>query len=409
MDNVAITGVGVISALGHDFQQFTDNLDVGRVEIVPAPWADPDNGRYSWVSRVRHFDATKWMDERVLDGSDLFTHFALAAAVQAVDDHGAELDPLRTGVVLGTTMAGARALLEAQHLLDTVGPHAVPKKLNIQAWPNMAAGQLAMRWKLHGPLLTVSTACASSVDAIGTAARLIETGQADVVITGGTESGLCAALYYSQTAYGMSGQVTDPNKASIPFDVHRSGIVEGEGAGVIVLERADRARQRNAHIYGMVRGYGSIADSYHPSSPDPSGEWEALAMTQAQHDAGLTGGPDTVDAVIAHGTSTPLGDLAEIRAITNLFHPAQRQRPLYVTSIKGHIGHTGAAAGVMNVLAALHGMATSTVPHTANTTEPEPADFDIVMDHPVKADLEVAQINAFGFGGQDASLVLTRH
>jgi 3-oxoacyl-[acyl-carrier-protein] synthase II len=399
MDNVAITGIGVISALGHEPDEFARNLDAGHVEIVPASWADPDNGRYSWVSRVRNFDATDWMDERVADGSDLFTHYALAAAVQAVRDHGAELDPLRTGVVLGTTMAGARALLEAQHLLETAGPSAVPKKLNIRAWPNMAAGQLALRWKLHGPLLTVSTACASSLDAIGVAARMIESG---------TESGLCAALYYSQNAYGMSGQVVDPHLASMPFDVRRTGIVEGEGAGVFVLERADGARKRGAHVYGRVRGYGSLSDGFHPSSPDPTGEWEALAMEQAQREAGLAGGPAAVDAVVAHGTGTPLGDLAEIRAVTQVFDPRERSRPLYVTSVKGHIGHTGAAAGAMNVLAALHGMAAGTLVHTANTTEAEPADFEIVLDQPVKADLDVVQVNAFGFGGQDASLVLTR-
>ena len=174
------------------------------------------------------------------DGSDLFTHFAIAAAVQAVEDHGAPLDPLRTGVVLGTTMAGARALLEAQHLLDTKGPEAVPRKLNIQAWPNMAAGQVALRWKLHGPLLTVSTACtSSSLDAIGTAARLVQSSIADMVLAGGTESG-CARRCTTARRRGMSQAVTDPRRASLPFDVCRSGIVEGEGAGVVVLERAER-------------------------------------------------------------------------------------------------------------------------------------------------------------------------
>jgi 3-oxoacyl-[acyl-carrier-protein] synthase II len=305
-------------------------------------------------------------------------------------------------------MAGARALLEAQHLLETKGPEAVPRKLNIQAWPNMAAGQVAMRWKLHGPLLTVSTACASSLDAIGTAARLVQSGVADVVLAGGTESGLCAALYYSQAAYGMSQAVTDPRRASLPFDVCRSGIVEGEGAGVVVLERAERARARGAKVYGMVRGYASISDGYHPSSPDPSGEWEALAMRQAQADAGLAAGAgvEGVDAVIAHGTGTPQGDLAEITAIDTVF--ARRRRDLPVTSVKGNIGHTGAAAGVMNVLAALHGMEHGRLVPTAGTTDPEPsATFRVVLDRPFEAELDTVQLNAFGFGGQDASLILT--
>jgi 3-oxoacyl-[acyl-carrier-protein] synthase II len=407
--DVAITGVGVVSAVGNDVATFGRNLELGNVEIVAAPWADPEAGRWSWVSPVRDFTAGDWMDARVEEGSDRFTHFALAAAVQAVADHGAPLDPLRTGVVLGTTMAGARALLEAQYLLDTKGPEAVPRKLNIQAWPNMAAGQVAQRWKLHGPLLTVSTACASSLDAIGTAGRLVHSGVADVVRAGGTESGLCAALYDSQAAYGMSQPVTDPRRASLPFDVCRSGIVEGEAAGVVVLENLARAQARGARIYGLVRGYASISDGYHPSSPDPSGEWEVRAMRLAQEDAGLVGGAgrEAIDAVIAHGTGTPQGDLAEITAINTLF--AGRERDLPVTSVKGNIGHTGAAAGVINVLAALHGMDHDCLVHTAGTTEPEPsAEFTVVIDRPLDTELRTVQVNAFGFGGQDASLVLTR-
>ncbi len=229
MEQVAITGVGVISALGSGGDSFTEGLDTGRWVVEPAPWADPPSGRHAWISPVSSFDPARWIDERVRSGTDLFAQYALAAAAQAVQDHGADLEPERTGVVIGTTMAGAGSLVEAQRLLDPKGPQAVPRKLNIQAWPNMAAGQIALRWRLHGPLLTVSTACASGLDAIGTAAEMIESGRADVVIAGGTERGLSEVLYHSQTAYGMSGAVSDPALATMPFDRRRSGLVEGEG------------------------------------------------------------------------------------------------------------------------------------------------------------------------------------
>lgn len=405
MEQVAITGVGVISALGSGFDSFTEGLDTGRWVVEPAPWADPPSGRHAWISPVSSFDPARWIDERVRSGTDLFAQYALAAAAQAVQDHGADLEPERTGVVIGTTMAGAGSLVEAQRLLDTKGPQAVPRKLNIQAWPNMAAGQIALRWRLHGPLLTVSTACASGLDAIGTAAEMIESGRADVVIAGGTERGLSEVLYHSQTAYGMSGAVSDPALATMPFDRRRSGLVEGEGAAVVVLERADRARARGARVYGLLRGYASLSDGYHPSSPDPSGRWEAEAMRRAQRHADL--GPDDIRAVVAHATSTPKGDSVEITAINEVF--GRRGDSLHVTSVKGNVGHTGAASGAMGVLVALHAMATGRLPHIPTTSQVEEgADFSVVVGSPAVGDFDRVQVNAFGFGGQNCSVVLER-
>ena len=353
MRDVAITGIGVISCIGQSADEYFTRLDAGEHGVTAAPWAEPEAGRPAWIAPVADFDPAAWLDERVIAGSDTFTQHALAAAIQAVRDAGGDFDPLRTGVVLGVTMAGARALLDAQHLLDTGGPDAVPRKLNIQVWPNMAAGQIAIHYGLHGPLLTVSSACASSLDAIGTAARMIGTGQADVIIAGGTECGLAPALAYSQRSYGMSNPPDRADRASLPFDVHRCGVVEGAGAAVVVLEDAGRAARRGTHIYAMVTGYASLSEGFHPSSPEPSGRWEAEAMRRAQRDAGLAG-PQAVDAVIAHATATPAGDLTEARAINEVFGEHAAELP--VTSIKGHVGHTGSASGVMGLLAGLHGM-----------------------------------------------------
>jgi 3-oxoacyl-[acyl-carrier-protein] synthase II len=407
MENVAITGVGVISAVGLDFASFTEHLDAGAVGIEAAPWADPASGAHAWIAKVHGFDPTDWMDERVAAGSGMFAHFGIAAAVQAVADSGVELPPLRTAVIFGTAQAGGKELLEAQRLYDTVGREAIPRKLNLQAWPQATASQVAMRWQLHGPLLTLSTACAASLDAIGMGARMIEAGVVDVVIAGGAESGLCETLYYSQALYGMSQPTADRNRACLPFDVARSGVVEGEGAGVVVLERADAAARRGARVYGRVRGYGSLSDAFHPSSPNPTGEWEALAIANAQREAALPGGPAAIQAVVAHGTATPVGDAAEIRAINSVF--GDRSDDLYVTSIKGAVGHTAGAAGSMGLIAGLHGMATGTLVHTANTTEVEPdAQFIVPLEKPARVDIEALQVNGFGFGGHNASLVVTR-
>ncbi|HJQ56789.1 MAG TPA: beta-ketoacyl synthase N-terminal-like domain-containing protein, partial [Vineibacter sp.] len=235
MLDVAITGTGIVSALGLAVDDFHRRLLAGEVAIHPAPWAA--DGRSAWWGGVRNFVARDWMDAQIEDGTDLFAQFALAAAQQAVQQAGlADVDPDRTGVVHGTSIGGARALMKAQHLLDKEGPQAIPRKTQIQIWPNMAAAQIAMRYQLHGPNLTVTTACASSLDAIGTAARLIAGGQADVVIAGATEGGtsradggadgdFVPALFHTSTLYGMDAPANDPRRAIMPFDAKRKGIV----------------------------------------------------------------------------------------------------------------------------------------------------------------------------------------
>jgi 3-oxoacyl-[acyl-carrier-protein] synthase II len=307
--------------------------------------------------------------------------------------------------------------MKAQHELDTRGVEAIPRKTMIQVWPNMASAQIAMRYDLHGPSFTVTTACASSLDAVGQAGWLIERGRADVVFAGGTHGGyslpggradgdFVPALYYGGGQFGMESPTPadEPRKATLPFDVKRSGIVVGEGSAMFVLEREDHARARGAHIFGYLRGYGSLADGYHPSAPEPTGVWEARAMRLALDDAGMAG--DEVQALIAHATGTPKGDTAEINAI-NEIHGG---RGLPVSSHKGHIGHSGAAAGGMGIITGLLGMADGRFAHIANTDEPDPAaDFEIVVSKPKPMGYDVFQVNAFGFGGQNASLILTRN
>jgi 3-oxoacyl-[acyl-carrier-protein] synthase II len=414
---VAITGRGAVSPLGTGIDVLLDGMWHNSLGIRPAPWARTPEDPFTWWAVVPDFQPHEWMDARVEAGTDLFAQYALAAAAQAVADAGfAELDSERTAVVHGTSMGGSRALMRAQHDYERGGAGAVERKTMIQIFPNMAAAQIAMRWGLHGPQLTVCTACASSADAIGLGAELIRSGRADVAIVGGTEGGLplasgdadgefVPAMYISQAAFGMTTPERDPRRASMPFDVNRSGIVSGEGAAVLVLESASHARARGAVVHGVVSGYASLADGFHPSSPTPDGRWEAKAMRTAMSSAGVT--PEQVDALIAHATATPKGDDAEINAINQVY--GERDAPLMVTSLKGHIGHTGAASAAMGVIVGMHAMQVGTLPNVGCTTDVEPSvAFEVVLDAPAPVQLDVLQVNAFGFGGQNASLVIVR-
>jgi 3-oxoacyl-[acyl-carrier-protein] synthase II len=416
MRNVAITGMGIVSSLGCAAGSFFARMCAGEVAIDLAPWASADAP--VWWSGVRDFDAARWMTPVIEAGTDRYAQFTLAAAEQSVAQSGIRFDPVRTAVVHGTTLGGARAMLRAQYDLEHLGPGGIDRKTLIKIAPNMAAAQLAMRWQLHGPQLTICTACASSLDALGTAARLIADGRADAALAGGTEGGwtgpdgraegdFAPAVYYSEIGYGMVVPGPDRAVASVPFDVRRSGVVTGEGSAMFVLERADRARDRGAAVLAEITGYGSLADAYHPSSPEPAGRWEAEVMRQALADAGLA--PADVGAVIAHATSTPKGDSAEIRAI-NAVHVPGRGTPLPVTSVKGHIGHSGAAAGGMGLVVAVLALARGVLPHTAGTTDVDPeARFRVVTGQAVPFTGDAVQLNAFGFGGQNASLVVSRY
>ncbi len=405
---VVITGLGIVSPYGCNIHEYYDRLAACEIALKPTPWMPPEAG--SWFSGVPDFNPEDWMSAQVADGSDRFAQFALAGVKQALEHAGIEeLHPLRTAIVMGTSMGGTRAVERGQHLLETQGPAAVPRKLQILIWPNMAAAQIAMAYHLHGPFMTVTTACAGGVDSIGTACRFIQNGQADVAITGATEGtgGLefMSALGANAVAYGMTKPADDPSKVCRPFDRDRTGIAGCEGAGMFVLESREHAEARGAKIHGVIRGYANLADAYHPSSPNPTGEWEALVMRQALEEAALPSGTK-VTAVYAHGTGTPKGDMAEIRAINDVY--ADRGRDLLVTSLKGHMGHPGSSAAAMNIVAGTIGMARGEVLPTASTTNVDPeANFELVLDKPRQAEVQALQFNAFGFGGQNASLVLT--
>ncbi len=408
MEQVVITGMGIISSIGLTVAEYWLALADGRTAIEPTAVLNSHGSVGYWSQVGTDFNPARCLDPSILRTTDYLSQFALCAACQAVEVSGlASLPSMRTAVILGCTMGNVPTLVQNHSEYDQGGPSAAPARLMSQVIPNIPAAHLAMRWGLHGPLLTISTACASSLDAIGHAARMVERGDVDFAIAGGVDSLLTPLVYHSLVNARAVSRATDPLHASRPFDRNRDGFVMGEGAGIVILEREETARCRRAPILARIRGYGSVADAHHVTSPESSGRWEALAMRLALKEAGLSDEKPNVDALIAHGTGTKVGDAAEIRAINDVFG---RYNPsLSVTSIKGHIGHSMAASGVMAVIAGVEAMIKGQLPATIGTTTVDPeAQFTVVLNHPKSMDIRQIQINAFGFGGQNAAIVMSR-
>jgi 3-oxoacyl-[acyl-carrier-protein] synthase II len=412
MDNVAITGMGVISSIGQSVAEFNRSMSAGKVVAGPTPWADLPGHEHIWMSLIEGFKPEDWMEARVVRNSATFTQYAIAAAAQAVADSGlGALDPLRTAVVIGTALGGVDVNATGQQHLSADGDQAVDNRFMVKSLANMPCGLISLRWGLHGPQLAVATACASSHDAMGIAARMIQSGEVDVAITGGTDCAVSPLLFFGARNNGMFKPQPDPYKTCRPFNRERFGVMLGEGAGVFVLERADRARKRGAVIHGMLRGYATLADGHHPSSPEPQGKWEQRVMELALQSAELPAGADDVDAVVAHGTGTPVGDIAELAALNRIY--GKRGEPLPVTAPKGNFGHPHGPAGALGLLVGLHGMQQNAVMATAGTHDtrdlmPEIGNLHVVINEPAPTRIDAFQVNAFGFGGQNSSLVVTR-
>lgn len=411
MENVAITGRGVISSIGLDLPTFNANLLAGKVVAGPPPGAK--EGDNIWMSLVPDFDPLRWMEDRVVRNSARFAHYAIAAAAQAVEDAGLEsFDPIRTAVIVGSALGGVDWDAENQAILGSEGPDAVSNKFMANCLLNMPAAHIALRFGLHGPQLSIATACASSHDAMGLAARMIESGQIDVAIAGGTDSPVSPLVYFGARNNKMYTPQPDPLKTCRPFNRQRFGVMLGEGAGMFVLERADRAKKRGAVIHGRLRGYATLADGYHPSSPEPEGKWEQLVMEMAVQEARLPGGIDDVDAVVAHGTGTPVGDIAELSALNRIY--GNRAQPMRVMSPKGNFGHPHGPAGALGLLAGMLGMQQGALLPTAGTHDKrelmdEVGRLHAVINEPAPGKIDVLQVNAFGFGGQNSSLVVSRN
>jgi beta-ketoacyl-acyl-carrier-protein synthase II len=400
---VAITGIGLVTPAGTGVKENWDRLGSGLSSA--ATDAALHGLPVDFDCRVPEFDAAALLGGFEARQLERFVQLAVVAARQALDDAGwdpALWDGARVGVVLGNSLGGAGAL-EQQHIaLRESGPHRVSPLTIPMYMVNMVAGYVAIDVGAKGPSLVTATACASGTTAVGTARELLRSGACDIVLAGGTESALTPAVMAGLTRMGaLSRNTAAPAHACRPFDAGRDGFVAGEGAGVLVLERAVDAQARGAQVRAVVRGYGAATDAHHATAPEPGGRGIEQALRTALADAGV--GPSDVDHVNAHGTSTPMNDVTEGRMLRRVLGT----RPA-VTSTKGVTGHTLAAAGALEAAFTALAIEHGSVPPTANLQRLDPElEIDVVTGRPRDLPVEVAVSTSLGFGGHNAALVLT--
>ena len=407
---VAVTGVGLVSPLGIGTEPTWAGLSCGRSGIGPLTRFDASDYPARIAGQVEGFDPKLYVVNRKdIKKSDRFIHFCLAASQFAMEDAGLTIDDGnrdRVGVMIGSGIGGLPVIEACHKTLLTRGPSRVSPFFIPALIVNMAAGQVSIRYGARGPNSAPATACTTGLNAVGDAFRQIQLGFADAMITGGAEAVLTPLAVAGFCAMrALSTRNDEPERASRPWDNERDGFVLGEGAGILILEELEGARRRGAEIYAEVVGYGMSADAYHISAPDPEGGGAARVMAAALADAGVD--PEHVGYINAHGTSTRLGDLAEVRAVKEVF--GDHAYKLAVSSTKSATGHLlGAAGGLESGILAL-AIRHQVLPATLNLDDPDPeADLDFVPFTPRETDLEVALTNSFGFGGTNGSLVMRR-
>jgi 3-oxoacyl-[acyl-carrier-protein] synthase II len=402
--------MGAITPIGNDVEGFWTNLVAGVSGVDRISAFDASDAEVQIAAEVKGFEPKDWMDFKQARRMSRFAQIAVAAARQALDDSGLQIgDHNRDdiAVVVNTGGGGLQEVAIGEMTLHEKGGNRVSPFMVPMMSPSMAACQISIQNGTRGPVITSVAACASGVQAFVEAQRLIEHGDVDVVIAGGTESAIMPVSFAALANMGaLSTRNDDPTRASRPFDGERDGFVFGEAAGVLIVESAEHAEARGAPILGEIAGGALTGDAFHISAPDPSGYGATLAMQRAVRDAHLE--PEQVDFIVAHGTSTPLNDATETKAIRAAFG-AHADR-LAVSSNKSMVGHTLGAAGAMSALAAVLAIRDGVLPPTINQESPDPAcDLDYVPNACRRADVNVAIINGFGFGGQNAVAVFQRY
>ncbi len=403
---VAVTGLGVVSPIGNDIPSFWQSVKEGRSGIGPITLIDSSDLAVRIAGEVKGFDPSLRIDPKEAKKMDRYTQFAVYAAAEALHDAGLSketLDSQRTGVCIGTGQGGSASIEEAVTRLVQRGPSRVPPLTVAKSLANFGPAQIAMTFNITGPCQCIVTACAAGTDAIGQAMRLIREGYVDRVIAGGSEASvvrMCMSSFINIQA--ISARNNEPEKASRPFDRDRDGFVMAEGAGVLVLEDYEMAVARGARIYAEVAGFGQTCDAHHLTAPDPDGAGVARAINLALSDAGLK--PEDVDWVSAHGTSTPLNDPIETKAIKTAFGDYARR--IKVSSLKSMTGHCIGAAGAIESIAGILGMQEDFIHATINYDNPDPeCDLDYVPNKGITMPIRAFVKNSMGFGGQNAVVV----
>ncbi len=404
---VVITGMGAVSPLGNDAQTTWENLTAGRSGAAPIAGFDASEYPVHFACELKDFDPAEWIEKKQARRMDRFAQMIVAAAIQARDDSGIEIDAEadRIGASIATGIGGLKAFQDCFETLlergpDRVNPFSIP-----QIIPNMGAAWVSMYLGTRGPLSSQCTACAASNMAIGEAGDAIRLGRADVMLAGGTEAGITRVGIAGFSAMRALSRRNDaPEKASRPFDAGRDGFVMGESGAVVVLEELEHAKARDAKIYAELLGYGVSSDARHVTEPDPSGENPARAMRMAMADAGVN--VDEIDYINAHGTSTPLGDASETRVI-KLALGEENARKTPISSTKGATGHCLGASGAIEAVFTTLAVNKNVLPPTINYDEPDPeCDLDYIPNESREADVRIGVSNSFGFGGHNACIVV---
>ncbi|MCF6095811.1 beta-ketoacyl-ACP synthase II [Thermovorax subterraneus] len=404
---VVVTGLGVISPVGTGKDKFWNSLLEGKSGIDYITRFECDDFPTRIAGEVKDYNPEEFIERKELKRLDRFTQFSIGAAKMAIDDARLDieaLDPTRMGVVMGCGIGGIETWEEQHKVLlekgnKRVSPFFIPMLIS-----NMASGQISMFFNLKGPNFTVTTACASGTTAIGQAFRMLQNGEADVILAGGAEAPVTPlALAGFSAMKALSTRNEEPAKASRPFDKERDGFVMGEGAGVLVLETLEHAKKRGARIYAEILGYGATADAYHLTQPAPEGEGTKRAMLAAIEDAGIK--PEEVDYINAHGTSTPLNDKFETLAIKSVF--GEHAYKILISSTKSMTGHLLGAAGAVEAIATVLTVYTDEVHPTINYEIPDPdCDLNYVPNISIKKKVNYALSNSMGFGGHNATILI---
>jgi len=417
MRRVAVTGMGLVTPLGCGVRACWDRLLAGQSGLSRIESFDVSDLPSKIAGQIPHgttaegyFNANDYMAPKDQRKLDRFIVYGMAAAQQAVEDAGwtpeDEESRDRTGVMIGSGIGGLETICEGAVTVHERGPRKLSPFFIPAALINLVSGQVSIRYGFRGPNHSVVTACSTGAHAIGDAARLIGLGDADVMVAGGAEGAICriGVAGFSAARALSTGYNDTPERASRPWDVGRDGFVMGEGAGVVVLEELEHARQRGAPIYGEVLGYGLSGDAYHITAPAEDGNGAYRAMQGALRSAGLA--PESIDYVNAHGTSTPKGDEIEVGAVKRLFGPTVSE--VAISSTKSAIGHLLGAAGSVEAIFSIMTLNAGVVPPTLNLDTPSPgcADVNLVPHQPQERRVRYAMSNSFGFGGTNASLVV---
>ena len=408
---VVVTGLGAISPVGNDVATTWRSLLEGKSGSAPITKFDATKFPVRFAAEVKGFDPLAYMDRKEARRADQYTQYALAAAVQAMQDAGFTAgngyDPEQTGVILGSGIGGLKSFEEQHDVYRERGPSKISPFFIPMFIADIAAGIVSMRFNARGPNYATVSACATSAHAIGDAYRAIQYGDAEVVISGGAEATVTPmAIGGFANMKALSERNDSPETASRPFDATRDGFVMGEGAGVVVLEELQHALRRGARIHAEVVGYGATGDAYHLTAPAPDGEGAQRAMKRAMADAGLT--PADVEYINAHGTSTPANDFNETRAIKAVF--GDHAKSLNVSSTKSATGHMLGAAGSIELIVASLVVREGRIPPTINYQTPDPElDLNYTPNVAVDREVSAAISNSFGFGGHNVTLAVRRY